>query len=195
MVKEDILCGMWGIVLAHIFYANFLEGFLKPLTIEYMEVLVMRKNTAQKVEEVAQPIVDELGYELVDVEFVKEAGMHYLRVIIDDENGIGLDECEKVSRLLSPELDENNFIEENYFLEVCSPGIDRVLKRDKEFSKYSGKQVDVKLYKNDDELKTKQFEATLSGLDEEGNVVLIVNDKEKKLTRKEIAQIRLAVAF
>lgn len=155
----------------------------------------MRKNTAQKVEEVAQPIVDELGYELVDVEFVKEAGMHYLRVIIDDENGIGLDECEKVSRLLSPELDENNFIEENYFLEVCSPGIDRVLKRDKEFSKYSGKQVDVKLYKNDDELKTKQFEATLSGLDEEGNVVLIVNDKEKKLTRKEIAQIRLAVAF
>lgn len=155
----------------------------------------MKKNTAQKVEELAQPIVDELGYELVDVEFVKEAGMHYLRVILDDENGIGLDECEKVSRLLSPMLDEKNFIEENYFLEVCSPGIDRVLKRDKEFSKYAGKQVDVKLYKNDEELKTKQFEATLSGLDEDGNVVLVVNGNEKKLTRKEIAQIRLSVVF
>ncbi len=155
----------------------------------------MKKNTAQRVEELVQPIVDELAYELVDVEFVKEAGMHYLRVILDKENGIGLDECEKVSRLLSPKLDENNFIEENYFLEVCSPGIDRVLKKDKEFAKYSGKQVDVKLYKNDEELKTKQFEATLSGLDEEGNVVLIVNEKEKKLTRKEIAQIRLSVVI
>ncbi len=155
----------------------------------------MKKNTAQKVEELTQPIADELGYELVDVEFVKEAGMYYLRVILDDENGIGLDECEKVSKLLSPKLDEKNFIDENYFLEVCSPGIDRVLKREKEFSKYSGKQVDVKLYKNDEELKTKQFEATLSGLDEDGNVVLFVNGNEKKLTRKEIAQIRLAVVF
>lgn len=155
----------------------------------------MKKNTAQRVEELAQPIIDELGYELVDVEFVKEAGMHYLRVILDDENGIGLDECEKVSRLLSPQLDEKNFIEENYFLEVCSPGIDRVLKRDKEFSKYAGKQVDVKLYKNDEELKTKQFEAALSGLDEDGNVVLLVDGNEKKLTRKEIAQIRLSVVF
>ena len=155
----------------------------------------MKKNTAQRVEELAQPIIDELGYELVDVEFVKEAVMHYLRVILDDENGIGLDECEKVSRLLSPQLDEKNFIEENYFLEVCSPGIDRVLKRDKEFSKYAGKQVDVKLYKNDEELKTKQFEATLSGLDEDGNVVLLVDGNEKKLTRKEIAQIRLSVVF
>lgn len=155
----------------------------------------MKKNTAQRVEEICQPIADELGFELVDVEFVKEAGMHYLRIILDDDNGIGLDECEKFSRELSPILDEKNFIEENYFLEVCSPGIDRVLKRDKEFTKYAGKQVDVKLYKNDDELKTKQFEATLSGLDEEGNVVLIVNNNEKKLSRKEIAQIRLAVVF
>lgn len=155
----------------------------------------MKKNTAQRVEELAQPIADDLGYELVDVEFVKEAGMYYLRVILDGENGIGLDECEKVSRLLSPKLDEKNFIDENYFLEVCSPGINRVLKREKEFSKYSGKQVDVKLYKNDEELKTKQFEATLSGLDEEGNVVFSVNGKEKKITRKKIAQIRLSVVF
>lgn len=155
----------------------------------------MKKNTAQKVEELTQPIADQFGYELVDVEYVKEAGMYYLRVILDDENGIGLDECEKVSRQLNPLLDEKNFINENYFLEVSSPGVDRILKRDKEFSKYAGRQVDVKLYKNDEELKTKQFEAVLSGLDEDGNVVLLVNNNEKKLSRKEMAQIRLSVIF
>lgn len=155
----------------------------------------MAKNTVQRVEEIALPIAEELGYELVDVEFVKEAGMYFLRVILDKDNGIGLDECEEFSRRINPILDEKDFIVENYFLEVCSPGIDRVLKRDKEFSKYSGKQVDVKLYKNDEVLKTKQFEATLIGLDEDGNIKLSLNDDIIILKRKEVAQIRLSVSF
>ncbi|WAW15638.1 ribosome maturation factor RimP [Peptostreptococcus equinus] len=155
----------------------------------------MKKNTAQRVEELIKPSVDELAYELVDVEYVKEAGVYYLRVIIDSPDGIGLDECENLSRVINPILDENDFIVENYFLEVCSPGIDRVLKREKEFSKYSGKEVEVKLYKNDEELKTKHFEATLVGLDEKGNVELEYNDKKIIFDRKDIAQIRLAVKF
>ena len=149
----------------------------------------MKKNIAQRVEEKIQPSIEGFGYELVDVEYVKEAGVYYLRVIIDHQNGIGLDECEKVSREINPILDEENYIEDNYFLEVCSPGIDRVLKKDKEFSKYAGKTVEVKLYKN------KQFEAELRGLDQDGMVVVSIGDTEKKFDRKEIAQIRLAVVF
>ena len=143
----------------------------------------MKKNIAQRVEEKIRPSVEGFGYELVDVEYVKEAGVYYLRVIIDHQNGIGLDECEKVSREINP------------ILEVCSPGIDRVLKKDKEFSKYAGKTVEVKLYKNDEDLKTKQFEAELRGLDQDGMVVVSIGDTEKKFDRKEIAQIRLAVVF
>lgn len=155
----------------------------------------MKKNTAQRVEELIAPSVEELNYELVDVEYLKEAGAYYLRVIIDSPDGIGLDECENLSRLINPILDENDFIAENYFLEVCSPGIDRVLKKDKEFSKYSGRDVEVKLYKNDEELKTKHFEAVLLGLNDENEVELEYNDKKIKFDRKEIAQIRLAVKF
>lgn len=155
----------------------------------------MKKNIAQRVEDMVSPIVEREGFELVDVEYVKEAGIYYLRIVVDDEDGIGLDECEKISREVSPLLDEKDFIEENYLLEVCSPGIDRVLKRDKEFSKYSGKEVEVKLYKNNEILKTKHFEAVLSGLNEAGNIVLTVDDKELELNRKEVAQIRLAVKF
>lgn len=156
----------------------------------------MKKNIAQKVEALVLPLTDELGYELVDVEYVKEAGMYILRVIIDHENGVGLEECENISRSISPILDEMDFIiEENYFLEVCSPGIDRVLKKDKEFSKYAGRQVEVKLYKKDAELKSKHFEATLVGLNEDNDVVLTVDDNEKIMNRKDIAQIRLAIEF
>lgn len=155
----------------------------------------MARNTVDRVEEIAAVIANDLNFELVDVEYVKEAGMYFLRIILDKNEGIGLDECEEFSRIINPILDEKDFIQENYFLEVCSPGIDRVLKRDKEFEKYSGKEVEVKLYKNDDELKTKHFEATLVGLDTEGNIVLNINGKEKKLGRKDVAQIRLAVSF
>ncbi|CCY50149.1 ribosome maturation factor RimP [Peptostreptococcus anaerobius CAG:621] len=154
----------------------------------------MKKNIAQQVEKLVQPIADLHGFELVDVEYVKEAGIYYLRVIIDSEDGIGLDECEKVSRDLNPILDEKDMIEENYLLEVCSPGIDRILKRDHEYEKYSGKLVEVKLYANNDIVKGKRFEADLCGL-EDDNIVLLYKGKELKLNRKEVAQVRLAVVF
>lgn len=155
----------------------------------------MKKNIAQKVEELVLPVVEGLGYELVDTEFVKEAGMYYLRLIVDSENGIGLDECEEVSREVNPILDEKDFIEENYFLEVCSPGIDRVLKRDKEFTKYAGRDVEVKLYSPEEVVGgSKHFEATLIGLDGD-DVLLNFCNNEIRIERKKIAQIRLLVVF
>ena len=146
-----------------------------------------------RVEEMVTAITDEKGFETVDVEYVKEAGQFYLRVYIDKEGGISLNECEEVSRELSPKLDENDFIEENYYLEVSSPGIDRALKRDKEFVKYKGRDVEIKLYKAIDGVK--QFEGELVGLDDENNIVVIINNEEVKFNRKDVAIIRLAIKF
>ncbi|WP_414697070.1 ribosome maturation factor RimP [Peptacetobacter sp. AB845] len=152
-----------------------------------------KSEIVARVEEMVTAITDEKGFETVDVEYVKEAGQFYLRVYIDKEGGISLNECEEVSRELSPKLDENDFIEENYYLEVSSPGIDRALKRDKEFVKYKGRDVEIKLYKAIDGVK--QFEGELVGLDDENNIVVIINNEEVKFNRKDVAIIRLAIKF
>lgn len=152
-----------------------------------------KSEIVDRVEKMVTAITDEKGYETVDVEYVKEAGQLYLRVVVDKEGGISLNECEEVSRELSPKLDENDFIEENYYLEVSSPGIDRALKRDKEFVKYKGRDVEIKLYKAIDGVK--QFEGELVGLDEENNIVVIINNEEMKFNRKDVAIIRLAIKF
>ena len=152
-----------------------------------------RSDIVSTVEAMVTEITDAKGLETVDVEYVKEAGQYYLRIYLDKEGGISLDECEEVSREISPKLDELNITEDNYYLEVSSPGIDRVLKRDKEFVKYKGKDVDIKLYKPIDGVK--QFEAELVGLDDENNIVVIINGNETKFNRKEVAIIRLAVKF
>lgn len=152
-----------------------------------------KSEIVDRVEKMVTAITDEKGYETVDVEYVKEAGQFYLRVVVDKEGGISLNECEEVSRELSPKLDENDFIEENYYLEVSSPGIDRALKRDKEFVKYKGRDVEIKLYKAIDSVK--QFEGELVGLDEENNIVVIINNEEMKFNRKDVAIIRLAIKF
>lgn len=152
-----------------------------------------KSEIVDRVEKMVTAITDEKGYETVDVEYVKEAGQFYLRVVVDKEGGISLNECEEVSRELSPKLDENDFIDENYYLEVSSPGIDRALKRDKEFVKYKGRDVEIKLYKAIDGVK--QFEGELVGLDEENNIVVIINNEEMKFNRKDVAIIRLAIKF
>ena len=152
-----------------------------------------KSEIVDRVEKMVTAITDEKGYEMVDVEYVKEAGQFYLRVVVDKEGGISLNECEEVSRELSPKLDENDFIKENYYLEVSSPGIDRALKRDKEFVKYKGRDVEIKLYKAIDGVK--QFEGELVGLDEENNIVVIIKNEEMKYNRKDVAIIRLAIKF
>lgn len=151
-------------------------------------------NTEKRIEELIQPTVTEMGYELVDVEFVKEGPNWYLRIFIDKEGGVTIDDCEAVSKTLEKIFDEKDPIEQAYFLEISSPGIDRPLKKKEDFIKYNGEMVDVKLYKPYE--GSKEYTGKLVGYDEnDGTVTVEVDDKNIAFTKKEIAGIRLAVIF
>lgn len=151
-------------------------------------------NTEKRIEELIQPTVTEMGYELVDVEFVKEGPNWYLRIFIDKEGGVTIDDCEAVSKTLEKIFDEKDPIEQAYFLEISSPGIDRPLKKKEDFIKYNGEMVDVKLYKQYE--GSKEYTGKLVGYDEnDGTVTIEVDDKNIAFTKKEIAGIRLAVIF
>ena len=150
-------------------------------------------NTEKKVENLIAPVILKDNYELVDVEFVKEGQNWYLRIFIDKEGGVTVDDCETLSRADEDVLDVEDPIEQAYILEVSSPGLDRPLKKDSDFVKYAGETVDVKLYKAVD--KQKEFQGILKGLD--GTVVTITDENGAELSfdRKDIALIRLAVLF
>lgn len=150
-------------------------------------------NSEKKVEAILMPIIEEKNFELVDVEFVKEGPNWYLRIYIDKEGGITIDDCEAVSRALEVELDKNDPIEQAYILEVSSPGIDRPLKKESDFAKYAGEIVDIKLYKAFE--GSKEYQGALKGL--ENNIVTITDDNGKEISfdRKDIAGVRLAVIF
>ena len=136
--------------------------------------------------------MQENQFELVDVEWVKEAGTWYLRAYVDKEGGISVDDCEVVSRRLSDWLDKEDFISESYILEVSSPGLGRPLKKDKDFARSIGKDVDVKLYRARD--KRKDFTGVLKAYDED-TVTIEEEGKELVFERGEIALIRLAFDF
>ena len=150
-------------------------------------------NTESKVEVLVSGMIEKMGYELVDVEFVKEGQNWYLRFYLDKEGGINIDDCEKASKAIEKLLDEKDPIEQAYILEVSSPGLDRQLKKDKDFVKYVGSLVDVKLYKAVD--GSKEFQGTLKGL--EGNIITIEDENGNELSfdRKDTAVIKLAVIF
>lgn len=153
----------------------------------------MKKNIATEIEQMVLPITDAHNLELVDVEYVKEGGEFFLRIYIDKEGGVSLNECEVVTRTLNPILDEKDPIKDNYFLEVSSPGLDRPLKKDKDFERYKGRDVEIKLYKPMN--GSKQFEGELVGLTEDNNIKVIIDGEEVDFTRKEVALIRLAIKF
>lgn len=150
-------------------------------------------NSEKKVEALVLPIVEEKNFELVDVEFVKEGPNWYLRIYIDKEGGVDINDCEYVSRTLEAKLDVSDPIEQAYILEVSSPGIDRPLKKESDFVKYAGEIVDVKLYKAFE--GSKEYQGALKGL--ENNIVTITDENGKDISfdRKDIAGIRLAVIF
>lgn len=151
------------------------------------------KDTIKKVEEILQPMIIENAFELWDIELAKEGQNLYLRVYIDKENGITLDDCELVSRFLSEKLDELDPLALPYMLEVSSPGINRALKKDSDFIRYIGEIVDIKLYKAKD--KVKEFQGELISF--ENNIITIVDEDgvEHSFERKEIAICRLAILF
>jgi ribosome maturation factor RimP len=148
------------------------------------------------VEELTQPIVQELGLELVEIEFVKEGKSWFLRVYIDKDNGVDIEDCGIVSERLSEKLDELDPITHNYFLEVSSPGAERPLKKPKDLEKAIGKSVFVKTYEPID--GEKSFEGTL--LEFDGNVLKIeikikTRKKAIEIPYEKVANARLAVIF
>ena len=106
-----------------------------------------------KTEELIQPLIDSRGFELVDVEFVKEGSDWYLRVYIDKDGGISVNDCEDISRAFNEILDREDYISEQYIFEVSSPGLTRPLKKEKDFKRSIGKLVDIKLYKPMEKVK------------------------------------------
>lgn len=154
--------------------------------------MAKKEDYVGRVERFLEPIMQENQFELVDVEWVKEAGTWYLRAYVDKEGGISVDDCEVVSRRLSDWLDKEDFISESYILEVSSPGLGRPLKKDKDFARSIGKDVDVKLYRARD--KRKDFTGVLKAYDED-TVTIEEEGKELVLERGEIALIRLAFDF
>lgn len=152
-----------------------------------------REDYESKTESLVMPIITDNNFELVDVEYVKEAGNWYLRVYVDKEGGITVDDCEIVSRALSDKLDEKDFIEEAYILEVSSPGLGRPLKKDKDFDRSIGKEVELKLYRAID--KQKDFSGILVSYDKDTVNIEIEDGKEISFNRTDIAIIRLAFDF
>ena len=152
-----------------------------------------KKHIVEEVTRYLEPITDSFQYEIVDVEFVKEGPAYYLRIYIDKEGGVTIDDCQQTSRAIEAVLDENDPIEVAYILEVSSPGLDRVLKKDKDFERFAGEVVDVKLYEAIK--KQKQLQGELVSKTDD---ILTIKDEDGEvyeIPTKNVAIVRLAILF
>ena len=155
--------------------------------------MTKRELYEQKTEEILLPIVEENRFELVDVEYVKEGSTWYLRAYIDKPGGINIDDCEVVSRRLSDILDEKDYIDDAYILEVSSPGLGRPLKKEKDFKRSLGEEVEIRTYRMID--KQKEFTGILKDYDEKTVTIGMDDDTTKTFEKSDIALIRLAFDF
>ncbi len=155
--------------------------------------MARREVYEQRTEGLLLPMLEEHQFELVDVEFVKEAGNWYLRVYIDKSGGITIDDCELVSRWLSDRLDEQDFIDETYILEVSSPGLGRPLKKDKDLERSLGESVEVKVFRAIN--RQKEFTGILKAWDKTSVTLEAEEQAEFVIERENIALIRLAFDF
>ena len=146
--------------------------------------MARKQSGAERASKICEKVAQELNYELCDVAFDKEPTGLYMRIYIDQEGGITLDDCEKFHRAAQPKLDDIDYD----FMEVCSPGIDRPIKTRRDIEKSIGLVVDVKLYKNQD--GSKNFQGNLKSMDET-SVVILQGENEKVFARKDVAQVRL----
>ena len=151
---------------------------------------------SKKIEQLTEKLVTDVisdEYELVDVEYVKENKEMYLRILIDKAGGMSIDDCEELSRIIGDKLDEDDFIYDSYYLEISSPGLDRTLKKDRDFIREAGKLVEVKLFKAIEKYG-KEFVSKLNGLN--GNMVLLEIDGDLlEIDKKSIAKINLYIEF
>ncbi len=147
----------------------------------------------QRTQTLLEPLISANGFELVDVEYVKEGQNWYLRAYIDKPGGITINDCELVSRALSDLLDAEDFIDDAYILEVSSPGLGRPLKKDKDLERSIGERVDVKLYRQVE--GGKELTGILKGFDKDTITVETEEEQMLCLERSNIALVRLAFDF
>ena len=159
-----------------------------------------REEYEKLTEELLEPVMEENGFELVDVEYVKEGSNRILRAYIDKEGGITINDCELVNRRLGDLLDEKDFIDESYILEISSPGLGRQLKKEKDFIRSIGQDIDIKLYKdieiqeNKKVVKSKEFAGRLEAYEEDG-ITVFLGEETRKILFKDIALVRLSIDF
>lgn len=152
-----------------------------------------RETYEARTEELITPILERMYFELVDVEYVKEGGTWYLRVYIDKEGGITVNDCEAVAREMNEILDREDFVEDSYVFEVSSPGLGRPLKKEKDYVRSMGKEIEIRTYRAIN--REKEFYGILSAYDE--STVTIEKENGEKMTfeKPDIALIRLAFDF
>lgn len=155
--------------------------------------MTKREEYEQKTEKLLMPIMEANGFELVDVEYVKEAGNWYLRAYIDKPGGITVDDCEVVNRELGDLLDRDDFIDESYILEVSSPGLGRSLKKERDFIRSKGEEVEIRTYRMVD--RQKEFRGVLKAWDKDTVTIETEDGQEQIFDRDNIALIRLAFDF
>ena len=150
-------------------------------------------SVAEVVTALVQPLADELGYVLWDVEYVREGADYYLRITIDNDEGITIDDCERFSRAIDPVLDEADPITDSYHLEVSSPGIERELKTPEHIAACEGEMVEARLFAPLD--GTRVHRGTLVGLNEQGEVVLLVGEKPLAIPRASVSRLTTVYEF
>ena len=152
-----------------------------------------RETYEARTEELITPILERMHFELVDVEYVKEGGTWYLRAYIDKEGGITVNDCEAVAREMNEILDREDFVEDSYVFEVSSPGLGRPLKKEKDYVRSMGKEIEIRTYRAIN--REKEFYGILSAYDE--STVTIEKENGEKMTfeKPDIALIRLAFDF
>ena len=147
----------------------------------------------QKTEALIMPLIEARNFELVDVEYVKEGSTWYLRVYIDKEGGINVEDCTEISREFNIILDKEDYIEDTYIFEVSSPGLMRPIKKDKDFNRNLGKMIEVKLFRAIE--RQKEFEGELKAFDKDTITLMLEGEQEMTINRVDIALARLAFDF
>lgn len=173
-----------------------------PLSIHVMKEKLNKERGAQmskkeqyeaRTEELIQPILDRMNFELVDVEYVKEGSIWYLRAYIDKEGGITVNDCEAVAREMNEILDREDYVEGSYTFEVSSPGLGRPLKKEKDYKRSMGKELEIRTYRAIN--REKEFYGILKAYDDATVTLEMEDGTEMKFERAEIALIRLALDF
>ena len=157
------------------------------------KTMARREEYEERTEKLLGPILEENHFELVDVEYVKEGGSWYLRAYIDKPGGITVDDCETVNRALGDLLDEEDFIEDSYILEISSPGLGRPLKKERDFARSLGEEVEIRTYRMVN--KQKEFRGILKAYDKDTVTIEEEEGQDQIFERENIALIRLAFDF